>query len=58
MDAYAPTADATAPLLPSASAPDARINLVGLDRAELITAMATIGEPKFSDNQLGKWIDN
>ena len=55
MDAHAPTADATAPLLPMA--PD-RTNLVGLDRAELIAAMATIGAPKFRANQLWQWIYN
>ena len=57
MDAYAPTADATATLLPLA-AHDARINLVGLDRDELIAAMATIGAPKFRANQLWQWIYN
>ena len=55
MDAHAPTADATATPLPMA--PD-RINLVGLDRAELIAAMATIGAPKFRANQLWQWIYN
>jgi len=57
MDAYAPTADATATPLPLA-APDARTNLVGLDRDELIAAMATIGAPKFRANQLWQWIYN
>jgi len=57
MDAYAPTADATATPLPLA-APDARTNLVGLDRDELIAAMATIGAPKFRANQLSQWIYN
>jgi 23S rRNA (adenine2503-C2)-methyltransferase len=56
MDAYAPTADATAPLLPLAA--DARTNLVGLSREELIAAMATIGAPKFRANQLWQWIYN
>ena len=62
MDAHAPTADATARLLPMAPPPvaatDDRINLVGLDRAELIAAMATIGAPKFRANQLWQWIYN
>ena len=58
MDAHAPTADATAPLLPLAAVPDARTNLVGLDRTELIAAMATIGAPKFRANQLWQWIYN
>jgi len=57
MDAHAPTADATATPLPLA-APDARTNLVGLDRDELIAAMATIGAPKFRANQLWQWIYN
>jgi len=58
MDAYAPTADATATPLPLAAAPDGRTNLVGLDRDELIAAMATIGAPKFRANQLWQWIYN
>jgi 23S rRNA (adenine2503-C2)-methyltransferase len=58
MDAYAPTADATATLLPLAAGPDARTNLVGLNREELVAAMATIGAPKFRANQLWQWIYN
>jgi 23S rRNA (adenine2503-C2)-methyltransferase len=59
MDAHAPTADATAPLLPTVPATvDGRINLVGLDRTELVAAMATIGAPKFRANQLWQWIYN
>ena len=58
MDAYAPMADATAAPLPLAALPEARTNLVGLDREELIAAMATIGAPKFRANQLWQWIYN
>ena len=58
MDAHAPTADATATLLPLVSAPETRTNLVGLNREELIAAMATIGAPKFRANQLWQWIYN
>jgi len=58
MDAYAPMADATAAPLPVAAMPEARTNLVGLDREELVAAMATIGAPKFRANQLWQWIYN
>ncbi|HEV2677031.1 MAG TPA: 23S rRNA (adenine(2503)-C(2))-methyltransferase RlmN [Aliidongia sp.] len=43
--------------LPTAPTDD-RANLVGLDRDELIAAMATIGAPKFRANQLWQWIYN
>jgi 23S rRNA (adenine2503-C2)-methyltransferase len=58
MDAHAPTADATATLLPMVPVTDARTNLVGLSREELVEAMASIGAPKFRANQLWQWIYN
>ncbi|GGF02878.1 dual-specificity RNA methyltransferase RlmN [Aliidongia dinghuensis] len=61
MDAHAPTADATATLLPTATpatTADTRINLVGLSREELVAEMASIGAPKFRANQLWQWIYN
>ncbi len=58
MDAQAPTADATATLLPMAAPAEERTNLVGLSREELVAAMASIGAPKFRANQLWQWIYN
>jgi 23S rRNA (adenine2503-C2)-methyltransferase len=41
---------------PDAALPDGRRDLLGMDRAELATEMAAIGEPAFRVKQLWHWI--
>ncbi|HEY8016392.1 MAG TPA: 23S rRNA (adenine(2503)-C(2))-methyltransferase RlmN, partial [Dongiaceae bacterium] len=41
---------------PPAAAADGRIELIGLDRAELEAELARVGEPPFRARQLWHWI--